>query len=205
MYWNVRKSRTKCSFWCSTCLVSLLWLLWSQCLYDFYMCLSGKLKTLVESFETGCNVVLRGKRGTSWHSTTFHDLKWFCVASAIILPRFPQTRCIFRGRCSTLATSIVTWRGRRSTWDVSCCVVFANHIVRAARRGDTHCSTLYTFHSTLYTLQSQFRTFNSTLNTPHFRLYTLHSTPYTLHCTLHTLHFAPHNLHFELYTPHFSL
>ena len=37
---------------------------------------------------------------------------------------------------STLATSIVISRGRRSTLDVSCCVFSANRIVRAASSGD---------------------------------------------------------------------
>ena len=62
--------------------------------------------------------------------------KSFCVAGAILLRRFQKMRSSFRGRRSTLATSIVILRGRRSTSDVSCCVVFANRIVRAARSGD---------------------------------------------------------------------
>jgi len=45
-------------------------------------------------------------------------------------------RCIFRGKHSTLDTSIVILRGRRSTLDVSCCLFFANRIVRAASSGD---------------------------------------------------------------------
>ena len=35
-----------------------------------------------------------------------------------------------------MATSIVILRRRRSTLDVSCCVLFANRIVRAASSGD---------------------------------------------------------------------
>ena len=62
--------------------------------------------------------------------------KSFCVAGAILLPRFQKMRCIFRGRRSTLDTSDVILRGRRSTLDVSCCVFFANRIVSAARSGD---------------------------------------------------------------------
>ena len=41
--------------------------------------------------------------------------KWFCVAGAILLPRFQKMRCFFRGRRSTLETSNVTLRNRRST------------------------------------------------------------------------------------------
>ena len=67
----------------------------------------------------------------------FHNVsKVVLVAGAILLRRFQKMNCIFRGRRSTLATSIVILRGRRSTSDVSCCVVFANCIVRAARSGD---------------------------------------------------------------------
>ena len=55
--------------------------------------------------------------------------KSFCVASAILLPRFKKMSCMFRGRRSTLATSIVILRGRRSTLDVSCCFFFADRML----------------------------------------------------------------------------
>ena len=60
----------------------------------------------------------------------------FCVAGALLLRRFHKMSCTFRGRRSTLETSIVILRGRRSTSDVSCCVFFANRIVRAASHAD---------------------------------------------------------------------
>ena len=62
--------------------------------------------------------------------------KSFCVAGAILLRRFQEMRCIFRGRRNTLETIIVILHGRRSTWGVWCCVFFANLIVRAASSGD---------------------------------------------------------------------
>eukprot|EP00435_Cladocopium_sp_Y103_P059687 s583_g21.t1 len=62
--------------------------------------------------------------------------KSFCVAGAILSRRFQELTCIFRGRRSTLDTSIVIFRGRRSTLDVSCCVFCANRIVRAASRSE---------------------------------------------------------------------
>ena len=62
--------------------------------------------------------------------------KLFCVAGAILLRHFQKMRCSFRGRRSTLDVPIVILRGRRSTLDVSCCVFFANRIVRAASSGD---------------------------------------------------------------------
>ena len=48
--------------------------------------------------------------------------KSFCVAGAILLRRFQKMCCSFRGR--------------RSTLDVSRCVFFANRIGRAASSGD---------------------------------------------------------------------
>ena len=60
--------------------------------------------------------------------------KSFCVAGAILLRRFYEICCIFRG--STLDVSIVIFRGRRSALDVSCWMFFANRIGRAASSGD---------------------------------------------------------------------
>ena len=44
-------------------------------------------------------------------------VKSFCVAGAILLRRFQKMRCSFHGMRSTLGTSIVILRGRRSTLD----------------------------------------------------------------------------------------
>ena len=62
----------------------------------------------------------------------------FCVASAILLRRFRfrKISCGFRGRRGTLDVSIVISRGKCSTLDVSCCVFFANRMVRAASSGN---------------------------------------------------------------------
>ena len=148
---------------------------------------------------------------------------WFCVAGAILLRRFQKMICSFRGRRSTVETSDVILRGRRSTLDVSCSPFFANRIVRAASSGGTQHSaiytphftpytlhfTLHTLHSTLCTLHSTLCTLHSTLYTPHcdahFTLYTLHSTLSTSDSILNTLHFTLHTFHFTLYTPHFTL
>ena len=148
----------------------------------------------------------------TWHFVTFQHVscqKWFCVAGAILLPRFQKMRCIFRGRRSTLKTSHVILRGRRSTFDVSCCVFFANRIVTAARSGDTHYSTLYTLHShfctpalhsTLYKRDSTLHALHSTLHTFNFKLSTSHFTLHTLHFTLHIFYFTLYTLHSTLYT-----
>ena len=61
----------------------------------------------------------------------FHNVsKVVLCGGAILLRRFQTMSCTFRGRRSTLATSIVISRGRHSNSEVSCCVFFANRIVR---------------------------------------------------------------------------
>ena len=60
--------------------------------------------------------------------------KSFCVAGAVLLHRFQKMSCSFRGRRSTLATSIVISRGRHNTVDVSRRVFFTNHIVLMLQR-----------------------------------------------------------------------
>ena len=90
----------------------------------------GAFQLRVASFRVA-GVALRGV------PTCFRTRqKSFCVAGALLLPRFPKMHCIFRGKSSTLDTSDLILRGRRSTFDVSCCVLFANRIVSAARSGD---------------------------------------------------------------------
>ena len=130
----------------------------------------------------------------------------FCVTRAIPLQGFQKMNCILGGRHSTLNVSILILRCKRSTSDVSCCVFFANPIVRAASSGGSvqnpwHVVTCHDTphsHSTLHTL-------HFTLHMLHFTLYTLHSTLYTPHFTLYTLHFTLHTLHSTLYTPHSTL
>ena len=106
--------------------------------------------------------------------------------------------------------SVVILRGRRSTSDVSRCVLYTPH----STLHPLH-FTLRTLHSTLYTLHFTLYTLHSTLYTPHSTLYTLHSTLYTPHSTLHTLHLTlhtpPHStltlhtLHSKLHTSHSTL
>ena len=59
-----------------------------------------------------------------------------CVAGAILLRRLPSMSSNFRGRRSTLDVTVFILRGKRSTLEESCCVFFANRIVRATSRGD---------------------------------------------------------------------
>ena len=60
--------------------------------------------------------------------------KPFCVTGAIFLCRFQKMTFIFRR--NTLATSIVTLHGKRSTLEIFRAFFFANRIVRAASSGD---------------------------------------------------------------------
>ena len=145
-------------------------------------------------------MVLRGRRFVTFSRVCKKCRKsCFCGrCGAILLRRFQKLSCIFRGRRSTLETSIVILRGRRSTSDVA--TLYTLHFY----------FTLHTFHSTLYTPHSTLFTPHSTLQTPHFTLHTLHSTLYistlyTLHFTLYTPHSTLHTLHFTLHTPHFAL
>ena len=122
---------------------------------------------LVEGFKTGCNVVLRGKRGTSWHSSMFHD------ASKVVL-------CGRRNTFATYSEDALHFSSQAQHFRPVVLRFFANRIVKAARSGDPHNSTLYictlhTLHSTLYNL-------NSRLHTPHFTLHTFNFTLNTPHC-----------------------
>ena len=111
---------------------------------------------------------------------------------------------------STLETSIIILRGRRSTsGDASSCVFFANPVVRAASsqvmstcqlRGK--CGTSWESHSAKQAkhFAKIHPVWKSLL---HFTLHTLHFTLHTPHCRL--LYSTLYTLHSTLYTPQFSL
>ena len=61
----------------------------------------------------------------AWHFVAFQHVsrrvkKSFCVAGAILLLHFQKMCCIIRGRRSTLGTSNVIFRGRRSSGESHC-------------------------------------------------------------------------------------
>ena len=150
---------------------------------------------LFEGFQAGCHVVLRGRRGTLWHSNLFAN-----VSKMSKLEKVSHEMLVFPA-----PTRLVS-----SLW-FSCGV--------AVSMGEAPHSTLYTLQSTIYTLDSTLYTLHSTLYTlhftlppphsrlytPHFTLHTPHSTLYTLHFTLYTLHSTLDILHSRLYTPHSTL
>ena len=125
--------------------------------------------------------------------------KWFCVASTMLLRRFHEMSCSFRGRRSILEISVVILRGRRSTSDASHCVLYTPHYTFHTLHFNF---TLHTLHSTLYTPHFILHTFHSTLYTLHFTLHTLHPTLHTLHSRppLYTANLTPHTLHSTLHT-----
>ena len=185
---EARKSRTKCSFWCSH--LSRL-----ESLVFWWLRRRG---TLWHSnlFYTVSKVVLCGRRNTfasfsqddlhfSWQAQHFADL---CRHFAWQAQHF---RRVALRALHWLYTPHSTLRTSHSTPSTSYIPHFTLY---------TPDSTLYTLHFTLYTLRS-------TLYTPHSTLYTLHSTLslHTPHFTLYTLHFRFHSPHFKLHTLHFTL
>ena len=128
----------------------------------------------------------------AWHFVTFQPVS-DASKGAILLRRFQKMICSFPGR--------------RSTSDVSHCLLYTVHSALHTLHFTLHTlhSTLHTLHSTLYTPHSTLCTLHFTLYTLHSTLYALHSTLYTPHSTLYTLHSALHTLHSTLYTPHFAL
>jgi hypothetical protein len=87
-------------------------------------------------FQTLHNSVSCGRRALREMPTCFITCpKSFCVTGAILLRRFQKIRCIFRGKCSTLETSVFILRGSCITLD-AWRFFFANRIVRVASSGD---------------------------------------------------------------------
>ena len=152
-----RKSRTKCCFFASTCLVSSRWF---SCGVAVSMGVAGKL-VLFECFQAGCHVVLRGRRGFP-HSTlhTLHS-SLYTPHSTLYTPH------------STLSTPDSTLYTLRSTLHTPHFTLLTPH------------STLYTPHSTLCTPHSTPHTLHATLHTLHSTLqsvFTDHTLAHPLNC-----------------------
>ena len=164
------------------------------------------------------NVVLRGRRGTSWHSDALHKVSKVVLCGG--------------GRRNTLDVSIFFRVAGAALWTCGVCGVACfcekwwervNCVAGAGYREGTDpscvechfaCQAQYldvfgtlcpldfilqTLLFTLYTPRSTLYTSHPTLCSLHsgLFLYTLHSAPYALHSTLCTLHFT---LHSTLYT-----
>ena len=222
--WNARKSRTKCSFWCSNMsrLESLAFL-WRRRV--------GQAAKSFPCWSVSKQAVMSSLAWQAWHFVTFQHLSWRVKSR---FARQAQYFCdVFRRCVGFFVAGAALWRPPMS-FCVACAALsmcrlayFLRHrIVRAARSGDAHDSTLYTLrawhtcdtlhstnrrNSTLYTLYSTLYTSHFTLNTPHLR--TLHATlsrftpqhSTLVHFTLHSVHFTLYTSYFTLHTPHFTL
>ena len=166
---------------------------------------------LFEGVKTGMSFCVAGEAVPDILTCLQKCRKSFCLTGAILLQAFQKMSCIFSGRRSTLETSIVILRDRRS--------IFANRNVRAASSGvnvqipwqawDMVRVWFYVasvaFDEDPSCVECQFSwqaryLAHSTPHTPH-----LHFTLHALHFTLHTAHFTLHTSHFILYIPHFTL
>ena len=209
-----------------TCLVSSLWF----CGFAVSMGEAAK-PLLFGGFQAGCSVVLRGRRGTLWHSNLFDNVSkdvesvkiggslarnarfaaptclvsslWFSCGLAVSMGEVTKS-LLFKG---FQAGRHFVLRGRRGTlWHSNLFYTVSKVLcVAGATKQYTRHFTLYTLHSTLYTLHFTLHTPHSSLYIPHSALYTLHFPLHTPHSTLYPPHFTLHNLHFRLLTPHSTL
>ena len=168
---------------------------------------------------------LRGRRVTWCYSHVLETCwKSFCAAGAIRLCRFQKMSCSFSWQVySTLETSTLSIRGRRSTLDVLCCVFVANRIVsvkwrqRAIRvAGVGHRKNVILRGKRVIwcgppcvecPLAWQAQCFGHfTLDTPAlYTWHTLHSTLNTPQSTLDTPHSTLYTWRSRLYIPHSTL
>ena len=188
---NWKKTRTKCSSWCShLSRLGLLVFWWLRRVYG------GSCKTcpfgMFQTMKIGGN--LARNAGFDVPTCLVSSL-WFSCGIAVSL-----------GEAPTLYTSHSTIYALDSTLHTLHCTLHSSLLT-----WDTPHFTLYTPHSSLYTLHSSLHTPHFTLLTRHFTLHTLHSTLtlYTPHSSLltshYTFHSTLHTLHFTLYTPHSTL
>ena len=192
-----RKSPTKCSFWgCNMSSLDSLVFFCSRRVYGG-SCKTSPFRRSRSRLEC---FVLRGRRGTSWHShvsAVGSRFAWQRAGAA--LWRSPSSfgvpgAVVLRVCCESHCQGCVEW------WQCANSVAGVGHCETVILRGTT-CSiwwrsvvcrrsishTLYSIHSTLH-LHFTLHTLHSTLYTPHCALYTPHSTLSTIHCTFHTLH-----------------
>ena len=105
------------------CLVSILWFSSTVAVYMW----EAAKPLLFEGVKTGMSFCVAGEAVPDILTCLQKCRKSFCLTGAILLQAFQKMSCIFSGRRSTLETSIVILRDRRS--------IFANRNVRAASSG----------------------------------------------------------------------
>ena len=213
-------------FSASTCLVSSPWF---SCGVAVSMGEAGK-HLLFECVQAGCHVVLRGRRGTLWHSNLFDNVSkkvkiggslvrnaGFSASTCLVSSFFPVASPCLWGKLENISYSNVSKQVVMSfcvagvaLCDIPTCLITCPKY-QNWRKSRTKCSFFgthvsYTPHSSPETLHSTLHTLRYTLHfpllTPHSTLYTPHSTLYTLHSTLLTPHFTVHS---TLHTLYFTL
>ena len=228
--WKLEEVSHEMLVFAPTCLVSSLWF---SCGLAMSRAEAAKL-FLLEGVKASCNVVLRGRRGTSWRSHV--SGKFWKRIELHFVWQAQYFRAVFTSLIACFVAGASLWRHPLSfcvagaalqTCRVACffCEYQCQGCVRwwqwlnpwqtwhVVTRADASHSTLYALHSTLCTLHLALCTLHSTLCTWHCALrtlctlYTLHSTLYTPHFTLYiTPHFTLSNaLHFILHTLHSTL
>ena len=232
---NCRKSRTKCSFWCSHAsrLESLVFL-WLRRVYG------GSRKT--SPFQRFPSRLSCRFAWQAWHFVTFQPVCLrvetvkiggslarnarfsapTCLVSSLWF--FLWRRRVYGGSCKTSPfrrfPSRLPCRFAWQAWHFvtlqPVClrvetVKIAGSLVRNVCFSASTClvSSLWFSCGVAVSIgeapHSTLYTLHSTLHNLHLRLHTPHSTLHTLHFALYTPHSSPHTLHSSLHTPHFTL
>ena len=149
---------------------------------------------LFECVQAGCHVVLRGRRGTLWHSNLFDNVSKISSLEEVSNEMLVFLRTRVSSRVSGFPVASPCQWGKLEN------LTFSNVPKQVVILFTLYTFTLLTPHFTLHTpLHSSLHTphftlsisrsllYNSALHTPHFPLHTPHSTLYTPHSTLYTL------------------
>ena len=198
-----------------TCLVSSRWF---PCGVAVSMGEAGK-PLRFECVQAGCHVVLRGRRGTLWHSNLFDNVSKISSLEEVshemlvcLRPRvssrvsgFPVASQCLWGKLQNFSFSKVSKQvvmsfcvAGMALCDIPTCLITCGKY-QNWRKSRTKCSFFCThvsrFESLVFLWRRRVYGGSSALHTLHF---TLH----TLHFTLLTPHYTPHS---PLYTPHSTL
>ena len=212
------------SFSVSTCSFASLWF---SCGVAVSMGEAAK-PLLFECFHAGCHVVLRGRRGTLWHSNLFENVSKMSKLEELshemlvfLHPRvssrvsgFPVASPCLWGKLQNFSFSKVSKQVVTSfcvagvaLCDIPTCLITCRKYSKMSKLEELSHEMLV-FPAPTCPVSSLWFSCGFAVSmgeAPHSTLYTLHSTLHNLHFRLHTLHFTLHTLHFALYTPHSSL
>ena len=180
---------------------------------------------LFEGFQAACHVVLRGRRGTLWHSNVFDNVSKMSKLEEVSYEMlvFLHPRVLSRVSGFPVASACL-WGSRKTSpfrrfpsslsmsfcvagvalCDIPTCLITCRKC-QNWRKSRTKCSFFCIHVSRLESLDSC-GVAVSMGKAPHSSLHTLHSTLYTPHSTLHTPHSTLYTpTLFTFYTPHSTL